>query len=147
MAQDDDVLRSEFDLDFTYTRTYGPILSQFFTELKDQKVLGIKGSQGQVICPPLEYDPKTSEGLNEFVELTDTGKVTTWSWVNDPLAKHPLDKPFAWALVKIDGADTAMLHAVDAGDKANMKTGMKVKIRWADERAGTIRDIACFEPA
>ena len=147
MSQDDDVLRSDFDLDFTYTRTYGQILGQFFTELKDQKVLGIKGSEGQIICPPLEYDPKTSDSLSELVELTDTGVVTTWSWVNDPLVKHPLDKPFAWALIKIDGADTAMLHAIDAGDKAAMKTGMKVKIRWADERVGRINDIACFEPA
>ena len=146
MSQDTEVLKSEFDLDFTYTRTYGAVMSNFFTELKDQKVLGIKGSEGQVICPPLEYDPQTSESLSEFVELTDTGVVTTWSWVNEPLEKHVLDKPFAFALIKIDGADTAMLHVVDAGDKANMKTGMKVKIRWADERVGTIRDIACFDP-
>ena len=146
MSQQADVLRSNFDLDFTYTRTYGPVMSKFFTELKDGLVFGIKGSQGQVICPPLEYDPQTSESLSEFVELTDTGVVTTWSWVVSPLDKHPLDKPFAWALVKIDGADTSMLHAVDAGSIEAMKSGMKVKIRWADERVGTIRDIACFEP-
>ncbi|CAA0118885.1 Uncharacterised protein [BD1-7 clade bacterium] len=146
MSQHDDVLRSEFDLEFTYTRTYGPIMSQFFTELKDQKVLGIKGSQGQVICPPLEYDPQTAESLSEFVEVASEGVVTTWSWVVEPMDNHPMDKPFAWALVKLDGADTAMLHVVDA-DKADMKTGMKVKIRWADERVGNIHDIACFEPA
>ena len=109
--------------------------------------MGIKGSQGQVICPPLEYDPKTSDSLSEFVELTDTGVVTTWSWVVDPLDKHPLDKSFAWALIKIDGADTSMLHAIDAGSIDAMKSGMKVKIRWADERVGAIHDIACFEPA
>ena len=147
MSQDTDVLRSDFDLAFTYTRTYGAVMSQFFTELKDQKVLGIKGSDGQVICPPLEYDPKTAESLTEYVELTDTGTITTWSWVNTPLNKHPLQSPFAWALIKIDGADTSMLHAVDAGAKVNMKTGMKVKIKWAENRVGAIRDIACFEPA
>jgi len=146
MSQNADVLRSEFDLDFTYTRTYGAVMSQFFTELKDQKVLGIKGSQGQVICPPLEYDPQTAEGLSEFVELSDTGVVKTWSWVNQPLDKHPLQKPFAWVLVQIDGADTSMLHVLDV-DKSVVKTGMKVKIRWAEDRVGTIRDIACFEPA
>lgn len=145
MTQEADVLRSDFDLEFTYTRTYGPVLSQFFTALKNQKVLGIKGSDGQVICPPQEYDPITSEDLSEFVELSDQATVTTWSWVNEPLPKHPLQKPFAWALLKIDGADTTMLHAIDA-DKAQMQTGMKVKIRWADERVGQIKDIACFEP-
>jgi uncharacterized protein len=145
MSQHDDVLRSDFDLEFTYTRTYGPIMSQFFTELKDQNVLGIKGSDGKVICPPLEYDPQTSESLSEFVPVGTSGVVTTWSWVNEPLRKGPLHKPFAWALIKLDGADTAMLHVVDAA-KSAMKSGMKVKIRWADERVGCIRDIACFEP-
>ncbi|MCK5880344.1 MAG: DNA-binding protein, partial [Sinobacterium sp.] len=89
MSQDDDILRSEFDLDFTYTRTYGAVMSRFFTELKDQKVVGIKGSEGQVICPPLEYDPKTADTLTEFVELASTGVITTWCWVNEPLDKHP----------------------------------------------------------
>lgn len=145
MTQETDVLRSDFDLEFTYTRTYGPVLSRFFTALKNQKVLGIKASNGQVICPPQEYDPNTSEDLSEFVELSDKATVTTWSWVGEPLDKHPLQKPFAWALLKIDGADSTMLHAVDA-EKAQMQTGMKVKIRWADERAGQIKDIACFEP-
>ena len=146
MSQQADILRSDFDLDFTYTRTYGPVMSKFFTELKDGQVFGIKGSQGQVICPPLEYDPQTSDSLSEFVELTDTGVVTTWSWVVSPLDKHPLDKPFAWALIKIDGADTSMLHAVDADSIDAMSSGMKVKIRWAAERVGAITDIACFEP-
>ncbi len=146
MSQDADVLRSGFDLEFTYTRTYGAVMSKFFTELKDQKVLGIKGSQGQVICPPLEYDPQTAESLSEFVEVKDSGVVKSWSWVGEPLDKHPLQKPFAWVLVQMDGADTSLLHVLDA-DKASVKTGMKVKIRWADNRVGSIRDIACFEPA
>jgi uncharacterized OB-fold protein len=49
--------------------------------------------------------------------------------------------------VRIDGADTALLHAVDAGTPEAMATGMGVRIRWAGDRAGSIRDIACFEPA
>jgi uncharacterized OB-fold protein len=55
-------------------------------------------------------------------------------------------KPFAWALIQLDGADTSLVHAVDAGDEAAMSTGMRVKVRWADEREGSINDIACFEP-
>lgn len=146
LSQDSEVLRSDFDLEFTYTRTYGPVMSKFFTELKDGKILGIKGSKGQVICPPLEYDPQTAAELSEFVPVADTGVVKTWCWVQDPLQKHPLQKPFAWALVQLDGADTPMLHAVDAGSEATMKTGMKVKVRWAEQRVGKINDIACFVP-
>jgi len=146
VSQADDVLRSEFDLEFTYTRTYGPVMSQFFTELKDKKLLGIKAVDGAIICPPIEYDPKTADTLTEFVELAEEGEITTWSWVNTPLNKHPLQKPFAWALIKLDGADTAMLHAVDA-DKADLKTGARVKVRWSENRVGSICDIACFELA
>ena len=64
-----------------------------------------------------------------------------------PLDGQPLDRPFAWALIRLDGADTAMLHAVDAGSAASMRTGMRVRARWAADRVGSIRDIACFEPA
>ena len=39
-----------------------------------------------------------------------------------------------------------MLHKVDAGSESNMKTGMKVKVRWTAERRGFITDIECFEP-
>ena len=54
--------------------------------------------------------------------------------------------PFAWALIRIDGAESALLHAVDALDIGNMATGMKVTPRWRDEREGHINDIECFEP-
>ena len=68
------------------------------------------------------------------------------AWINEPLADQPLDKPFGWALIKLDGADTAMLHAVDAGSIDNMSTGMRVKAKWRDEREGHINDIECFVP-
>ena len=65
--------------------------------------------------------------------------------MNEPRPNNPLQKPFAWALIKLDGADTAMLHVVDAGAEANMKTGMRVRARWRTERDGRIQDIECFE--
>jgi hypothetical protein len=67
--------------------------------------------------------------------------------VVEPLPGQPLDHPFAWALIRLDGADTALLHAVDAGSAAAMRTGMRVRPRWAADRVGGIRDLACFEPA
>ncbi len=96
--------------------------------------------------PPVDYDPVTSEDLTELVDVADAGEVTTWAWNERPLAQQPFDRPFAWALVKLDGADTGMLAAVDVPDAAQMRTGMRVRARWADERVGSIRDLACFEP-
>lgn len=137
---------STFTLEFPYKRSVGPIVGAFLTGLRDGTILGIRDKSGRVLCPPLEWDPETGDALDELVEVGQAGAVQSWAWVDEPIAKHPLDRPFAWALVKLDGADTPMLHAVDAGARQSMKTGMRVRVRWADEPKGHITDIACFEP-
>jgi hypothetical protein len=142
----DEILTAPYVMEFAYKRTLGTVLSDFFTGLRDGKIFGIKARDGRVIVPPQEYDPETSEDLTEMVQVKDTGVVTTWSWIEKPREKHPMQKPFGWALIKLDGADTAMLHIVDAGNIDAMSTGMRVKARWADERVGYMTDITCFEP-
>jgi len=98
----------------------------------------------------MEHDPETSEPTGEIVEVGPAGTVTTWAWVYAPRECHPLSQPFAWALIRLDGADSALLHAVDAGAgagaEAKMTTGMRVRPRWRAERKGEIHDIECFEP-
>jgi uncharacterized OB-fold protein len=141
-----EVLSAPLVLEYPFRRSVGRVQSAFLTGLREQLVLGIRASDGRVLCPPVEYDPVTSEELDELVELGAGGTVTTWSWEPVPRTGQPLDRPFAWALIRLDGADTAMLHAVDAGSPEAMATGLRVRIRWADERTGAIGDIACFEP-
>ena len=147
VQEQDGVLTAPHVLEYPYRRSVGPVLGRFFTELRDGRIVGVRTKAGRVLVPPQEYDPDTGAATSdEFVPVGPGGVVTTWSWVTRPRAKQPLDRPFAWALVKLDGADTALLHAVDAGDIAVMRTGLRVKPRWRAERAGHISDIACFEP-
>jgi uncharacterized OB-fold protein len=134
-------LSAPLDIGFDYTRSLGPTLSRFVTGLAQRRILGVRGSDGRVHVPPPEYDPVTSEPLTEMVEVAHTGTVTTWCWQPNPLAGQPLEHPFAWAFILLDGADTPMLHAVDASD---IQTGMRVRARWADSGGNGIRDIACF---
>lgn len=138
---------AEHVVEYPYRRSVGPVLGRFFTGLREGRIEGVKTAGGRVLVPPMEYDPETGEPTGDFVQVGSAGVVTTWAWVTRPREKHPLDRPFAWALVKLDGADTAMLHAVDAGDESRMRTGMRVRARFRDERRGEIQDIACFEPA
>jgi uncharacterized OB-fold protein len=140
-------LSAPIELSFDYTRSLGPTLGRFMTALAGRTVVGARGSDGRVYVPPLEYDPATGAALTDFVEVADEGVVQTWTWAAAPKQGQPLGKPFAWALIKLDGADTAMLHAVDVDSPAEMSTGLRVRARWADEPVGHIRDIVCFEPA
>jgi len=140
------VLSAPLQVSFDYTRSLGPVLSEFMTGLRDGRVVGSRMSDGRVVVPPVEYDPITHEAVTDLVPVSDTGTVETWSWVSEPVPGQPLDRPFAFALVRLDGADAPMLHAVDAGSADAMDTGMRVRVRWAAERQGNINDIACFEP-
>ena len=142
-----EILSAPLVLEYPFKRTVGPVQSAFLTGLRERLVVGVRTSDGRVLCPPVEYDPVTSAELAELVELADTGAVTTWSWEPEPRANQPLLRPFAWALVQIDGADSGLLHAVDAGSPEEMASGMRVRIRWNGQREGAITDIACFEPA
>lgn len=141
-----DVLVAPMVIEYPFSRTTGPVIGAFLTGLRERMLVGIKANDGRVIVPPIEYDPTTGEDLSELVEVGPGGEVTTWAWVSAPHPKHPLDRPFAWALVRPDGADTAMVHLVDAGSIDNMRTGLRVVPRWADEREGRIEDLACWVP-
>jgi len=135
---------SSFTLEFPYRRSLGPVVGGFFTGLRDQKVLASKTKDGRVLCPPLEYDPETGEAVADgLIEVASEGVVRLATFIEQPMRKHPLQTPFTWALVQLDGADTTLLHAVDG----RVSSGDRVKIRWRSERIGNITDIECFEPA
>ena len=139
-------MRAPLEIEFDYTRSLGPVLSQFMAALAERRILGARGADGRVHAPPFEYDPVSAEPPASLTEVGPEGTVVSWSWMPEPLAGQPLAEPFAWALIRLDGADTAMLHAVDAGSAAAMRTGLRVRPRWAERPAGSIRDIICFEP-
>ena len=146
MADRTEVLSAPLVIEYPFSRTTGPVIGAFLTGLREQVIVGTKTSDGRVLVPPMEYDPVTGEAAAEMVEVGPGGTVTTWAWVNQPRPKDPLDRPFAWALIRIDGAESALLHAVDAGEMSAMSTGMHVAPRWRAEREGHINDIECFEP-
>jgi uncharacterized protein len=140
-----DTFTAPLDLTYPYKRTVGPVMSRFFTALRDGRIEGGRGSDGTVLVPPPDFDPRTGAPITEFVEVKATGTITSWSWNPEPVLAQPLGEPFAWALIRLDGATTPMIHAVSAKSPDEIRTGSRVKVRWAAERVGAITDIACFE--
>jgi uncharacterized protein len=128
-------------LEYPYTRTTGPVVGPFLTGVRDGKLLGNRCGD-RVLFPPLEYDPDTGASLDpDFVEVGPGGTVGAWTWVASPTRKHPFSHPFAFALITLDGADTAFVHAIDAGSIDQMSTGMRVAAQYRDERRGAITDV------
>lgn len=143
----EELLSAPHALEYAYRRSLGSVLSRFFTGLRDRKIEGIRTKSGTVLVPPAEYDPLTGEANGEdFVEVGPGGSVMSWCWVTEPREHHPLQKPFAFALIQLDGADTQLLHAVDAGTEDAMSTGMRVAPQWRAETIGAIGDIEAFVP-
>lgn len=148
-APSEEPLVAEHTLEFPggYTRSTGPVIGRFLTDLRDRRLSGVRTRAGRVLVPPLEYDPATGEAVtDEWTEVGPAGTVTTAAWVARPRPEHPLDRPFAWALIRLDGADTALLHALDTGSERTARPGLRVRPVWRAERRGEITDIACFAP-
>ena len=134
-------LQAPVTVAFDYTRSTGPVIGRFLTGLKRASIIGGRLSDGRVAVPPPEYDPVTHQAVTEFVDLPDTGTVTSWTWVSEPVAGQPFDSAFAFALITVDGADTPWLHAVDVASAADIETGMKVRAKWSRERTGSVKDL------
>jgi uncharacterized OB-fold protein len=145
---DSEVLHAAHSLEYPYSRSVGPVIGAFLTGLRDGRLLGVEGAGGSVIVPPTEYDPTTGDDTGEMVEVGPGGVVESWAWVAEPHAKHPLHTPFAWALIRLDGADTALLHVVDSGGPDRLATGDRVTVRFRPgaERVGAMADIVSFVP-
>jgi uncharacterized protein len=143
-----EALHASHRLEYPYSRSVGPVIGAFLTGLRDGKLLGVRGAAGSVIVPPTEYDPTTGEDTGDMVDVGPGGAVESWAWVSHPLPKHPLSTPFAWALIRLDGADTALLHVVDTGGSEQLTTGdrVTVKFRPPADRVGAMSDIEAFVP-
>ena len=135
-------LSAPYVFEYTYRRSVGPVLGRFLTSLKDARLEGVLAADGRVLCPPAEYDERGVAVTDVWRPVGPLGTVLTWAWEPTPRPNQPLAHPFTWALVRLDGASTALLHAVDG----RVTTGSRVRARWRAERIGSINDLECFEP-
>jgi uncharacterized OB-fold protein len=138
----------ESSLAFPYKRSTGETIGRFLAGLKEQKAIwGQRVAGLGVVVPPLGYSEVDGSGAGDaWVEVGTTGVVTAAAIVHEPIAGfHPCERPFAFVLVKLDGADTALAHLVTERLE-RLRVGSRVEAVWASDEArrGTILDIASF---
>ena len=137
------IYKGEAEWNWSYGR-----ISRFFRELRDnKKIMGTKCPKcGIVFCPPTSDCPKCYVPT-EWVEVSNQGTVQYYTIVYGlaaPWAKHEV--PFGVGLIKLDGADTGLLHYILGVKFDELKNGIRVEAVFRDEREGYITDISHFKP-
>jgi len=131
-----------------YSWQAGETASYFLIRLRDdQKIVGRKCPKCQkVLVPPRKNCPFCFVHTKEWVELAGQGEVETFTIVHRGTHIQPLKPPFVYAVIRLDGADTGMVHLLGEVEPGDVKEGMRVKAVFAEERKGSPLDIAYFKP-
>jgi uncharacterized OB-fold protein len=133
-----------------YTYFAGKVGSKFLTTIRDKKqILGIRCEKcNQVYVPPRQIcDVCMTDIRDNWVEVKSEGTVTNFTVVRYGDKHLPRKPPFVLALIRLDGADTAMPHIVEGVAPELVKIGMRVRAVFAKETTNTLLDIDHFEPA
>ena len=140
------ILSAKILLPFSYS--VGRTASKFFIELRDnKKIMGIKCPKcGRVIVPPRRYCGKCLVEADEWVEVGDKGTLVAYTVMYRSSPNLPKKNPFAYGIIRLDGADTNLVHIIGGVDLDKIKPGMRVQAVFKDEREGNILDIDHFKP-
>lgn len=124
--------------------------SRFLTELRDnRRFVGVRcPTCGKVYVPPRRVCGPCFRELTELVPVSDEGEVITYTVVSfgfvDPSTGMQKPVPYGYAVIKLDGADTYILHYLDETDPEKIKVGARVKAVFAEERSGSMLDVKHF---
>ena len=133
-----------------YTYFAGRVGSKFLTTIRDEKkIMGIKCNKcNKVFVPPRQTCDVCMEDIRDnWVDVQNTGEVTNFTVVRYDDKHLPKKAPYVLAMIKLDGADTPLVHVVEGIDLDKAKIGMKVQAVFAEETTSTILDIDHFAPA
>lgn len=140
------VFKGKVNLPFNYSA--GRTASRFFVELRDhQRILGKRCPQcRRVIVPAQLFCKECFVETAEWVEVGPKGKLITFTVVYRKEPHHPTDTPFAYGIIRLDGADTSMVHLLGGVDLGHIRHGMRVCAVFKEKGEGSILDIAYFKP-
>jgi uncharacterized protein len=143
-----DVVLHEGNVPIRHRYTPGVAGEAFFVALKDRGVL--LGSRcescGVTYCPARLFCERCFDELNADVEAGPGGTLESFTIGHVGIEGEPLEEPITLGLVRLDGADTMIVHfLVDAAD---LEIGMRVEavFRAKSKRTGSILDISGFRP-
>jgi uncharacterized OB-fold protein len=85
--------------------------------------------------------------LTPGVECGPEGELVSWTRGHVDLDDAPLTEPVTIGLVRLDGADTVLMHRMLGDAPPEIGQRVRVEVRGPSERTGSILDIEGFRPA
>jgi uncharacterized OB-fold protein len=139
-------LPGELSVAFRYTPGVGN--TAFFEALRDRGVfLGSRCEHcGVTYLPARVFCERCLAELEPSVECGPEGELVSWTVARVDVDDRPLDAPVVFGLVKLDEADTALLHRIVDVD-GDPEIGSRVRAVLASTRDGSILDVEGFAPA
>ena len=130
------------------TYTAGAVGSHFLIELRDnKKIMGTKCSAcGQVYVPARSLCKYCYAQLDEWVEVSDTGTLQTYTVAGQVNGVQPVAPPIIYGIIQLDGASNGLVHMLSEVDFEKLVIGMRVKAVFSEKRVGSILDIKYFKP-
>lgn len=132
------VYSQQISVPYRYAAGYAQ--QAFLRGLQERRIVGSRARDGRVLVPPRTYDEAGVPTESELVEVADTGTLQGWTEVVRS------GEPRVYGLIRLDGADTDLLHLVDSPAEF-LTLGLRVVARWADKRQAEVTAIAAFVPA
>ncbi|MBM3156803.1 MAG: Zn-ribbon domain-containing OB-fold protein [Chloroflexi bacterium] len=128
--------------------TVGATGSKFLFELRDNKnIMGIKcPTCKKIYVPPRTHCPTCFARMSEWVNLSGKGTLETFTVVRYQEPYMPKEAPYAYGVIKLDGADTGIVHMIGGVDLDKIKVGTKMEPVFREQREGSILDIEYFKP-
>jgi hypothetical protein len=134
----------------------GPTLARYYEAFKEEKILGTKCKKcGRILVPARPFCPRCFEPMEEWVEASDTGTITSTTIIN--YTYFGVDEsmlPLPVINLRLDGTDcdyNVMGHVTGLGTKdveeisKRVKVGARVRAVWRKEKEGNPDDIESWE--
>jgi len=139
----------EGKLALPYTYFAGRVGSTFLTSLRDSKqILGVRcNTCDKVFVPPRQTCERCMADIRDnWVKLENTGEVVNFTVVRYSDKHLPRKAPYILAMIKLDGADTPLVHILDEVEAQNINPGLRVEAVFSENPTSTILDIDHFKP-
>ena len=133
------ILHQKINLPYRYTA--GEFHKAFLHGLADRRVVGSRCPACPMVAVPARpFCPECSAHSGETMDMRPQGTLVSWSTATIQGVTR------TFGLIRISGADTVMLHIVDA-EPSSLRVGMELAPRWSPEPEPEITAIEAFVPA